>query len=108
MYGGDMNTKKRAAKHVGFGIQRDIVGEEAVLLLRISNPRRLNVKILGEVLIKYLRGGYKTLIISRSRVTQKKVNLLEFLGRLQATYNDSRLLFLESKLNRETGFRGGF
>lgn len=97
-----MNTKKRASKHVGFGIQKDITEDGAVLLLRISNPRRLNVKILGEVLIKYLRGGYKTLLISKSRAIQEKVSLLEFLGRLQATYNDSRYFVLERKLIRDT------
>ncbi|MEU9259004.1 hypothetical protein AB0D68_11020 [Streptomyces sp. NPDC048212] len=96
-----MNTKKRAARHVGFGIQLDIEGEEAVLLLRISNPRRLNTKVLGEVLIKYFRGGYKTLILSKARGIQEKLSLQDFLGRLQATYNESRLLFLERKLIRD-------
>ncbi|WP_371666009.1 hypothetical protein OG306_33315 [Streptomyces sp. NBC_01241] len=96
-----MNTKKKAAKHVGFGIQKDIIGEEAVLLLRISNPRRLNTKILGEVLVKYFRGGYKTLILSKNRGIQEKLNLLEFLGRLQATYQESRLLNFERKLIRD-------
>lgn len=98
-----MNTKKRASKNVGFGIQRDIDFEngEAVLLLRISNPRRLNAKILGEVLIKYFRGGYKTLILSKARGIQEKLSLLDFLGRLQATYNESRLFFLERKLIRD-------
>lgn len=96
-----MNTKKRASRHVGFGIQLDIEGEEAVLLLRISNPRRLNTKVLGEVLIKYFRGGYKTLILSKARGIQEKLSLQDFLGRLQATYNESRLLFLERKLIRD-------
>ncbi|MEU5166821.1 hypothetical protein [Streptomyces mutomycini] len=105
-----MNTKKKATQHVGFGIQKDIDFEEgeAVLLLRISNPRRLNVKILGEVLMKYFRGGYKTLILSKARGIQEKLSLLDFLGRLQATYQESRLLNFERKLIRDSGLRGGF
>jgi hypothetical protein len=96
-----MNTTKRAARPVGFGIQKDIIGEEAVVLLRISNPRRLNTKILGEVLVKYFRGGYKTLILSKARGIQEELSLLEFLGRLQATYQESRLLSFERKLIRD-------
>lgn len=99
-----MNTKKRASKNIGFGIQKDIDFEagEAVLLLRISNPRRLNVKVLGEVLVRYFRGGYKTLILSMQKGIQEKLDLLTFLGRLQATYNSSRYIFLERNLIRDT------
>lgn len=98
-----MNTKKRASKNVGFGIQKDIDFEagEAILLLRISNPRRLNTKILGEVLVKYFRGGYKTLILSKAKGIQEKMSLLEFLGRLQATYQESRYLSFERRLIRD-------
>ncbi|MEU0952820.1 hypothetical protein ABZ353_10825 [Streptomyces niveus] len=101
-----MKKNKKASQSVGFGIQKDILGEEAVLYLRVANPRRLNARILGEVLVKYLRGGYRTLIISKGKGIQETVSLLDFLGRLQATFNESRCVFLESKLIRESGFRG--
>jgi hypothetical protein len=98
-----MNTKKRASRNVGFGVQKGIDFEagEAVLLLRISNPRRLNTKILIDVLVKYFRGGYKTLILSMNRAVQERLDLLEFLNRLQAVYNESRYLPLERKLIRD-------
>lgn len=96
----DMNGTKRN-QSTGFGLQRDITEDGAVIYLRITNKRRLNVKLLGEVLLRYLEGGYKTLILDQGRFSRKKVNLVEFLGRLQASYNESRLIFLERRLIRD-------
>lgn len=97
-------NKKRTNGSNGFGLQKDIAGGEAVVYLRITNPRRLNVKTLGEVLISYLRGGYNTLVLDQGKSGRKKVSLLEFLGRLQATYNESRYHRLEAKLNRDMAY----
>jgi len=95
-----MNTNKNSKRSSnGFGLQRDITSDGAILYLRITNPRRLNSKLLGEVLMKYLRGGYRTLIIDQGRQGRVKMALAEFLGRLQAAYTESRLIFLERKLH---------
>ena len=97
----DMNTNKRTKTSNGFGLQKDITEEGAVIYLRITNHRRLDVKTLGEVLMKFFRGGYKTLVLDQGRNSRAKMNLVEFLGRLQATYNESRLFLLERKLFRD-------
>jgi len=91
-----MRTNKRTN---GFGLQRDITSDGAVLYLRITNPRRLNIKLLGEVLLKHLQGGYRTLILDQGQQCRAKMSLVEFLGRLAAAYNESRYLFLERKLH---------
>lgn len=98
-----MNTNKRTSN--GFGLQKDITSEGAVIYLRITNPRRLNVKTLGETLMKFLQGGYKTLVLDQGKFSRKKMSLVEFLGRLQATYNESRLFLLERKLFRDMNVR---
>ncbi|MFJ3084390.1 hypothetical protein ACIPJG_32185 [Streptomyces halstedii] len=100
-----MNKRTKKTTN-GFGLQVDIENEEAVLQVRISNPRRLNIRVLGETLMKFFRGGYKTVVLSRSQGVTQKVSLLEFLGRLQALYQDSRLFSLETRLLREGGLRG--
>jgi hypothetical protein len=82
---------------VGFGLQRDITDDGAVILLRITSPRRLNTKLLGQVLLRYLQGGYATLILDQGGQV-KKMGLLEFLGQLQATYTESQLFLLERRL----------
>lgn len=97
-----MNTNKRTKASNGFGLQKDITTEGAVILLRITNPRRLNVKVLGEVLMKFFQGGYKTLVLDQGRYSRVTMSLVEFLGRLQATYNESRLFLLERNLLRDT------
>lgn len=97
-----MNTNKKAKKSsTGFGLQRDITADGAVIHLRITNPRRLDVKLLGEVLLRYLQGGYETLILDQGRFTRQKMKLVEFLGRLQATYNEVRYRGLERRLIRD-------
>lgn len=93
-----MNKNKSSKKSNGFGIQKDITADGAVILLRITSPRRLNVKVLGEVLMKFLQGGYKTLVLDQGRNSRVRMSLIEFLGRLQATYNESRWFSLERKL----------
>lgn len=97
-------NKGTRSKSVGFGLQRDITEEGAVILLRITNPRRLDVKALGEILIRYLRGGYQTLVLDQGKPGKRKMSLLEFLGKLQASYNESRYLGLERKLKRDTRY----
>jgi hypothetical protein len=99
-----MNMKAKS-KSNGFGLQRDITADGAVIYLRITSPRRLNVKLLGEVLLRYLQGGYKTLVLDQGVTSRKKMGLLEFLGQLQAAFNESRLLFLERKLIRDPSVR---
>jgi hypothetical protein len=96
-----MRTNK---KSVGFGLQKDITTEGAVLYLRITNPRRLDTKTLGEVLIRYFQGGYKTLVLDQGKFSRVKMSLVEFLGRLQATHNESRLFSLERRLIRDVRF----
>lgn len=96
----NMNSTQ-SKKLNGFGIQRDITEDGAILYLRITDPRRLNVKVLGEVLIRYLQGGYKTLVLDQGKYSRKRLSLLEFLGRLQATYTESRLFSLERRLKRD-------
>lgn len=91
----------KRSKSNGFGIQRDITEDGAVLYLRITNPRRLNTETLGKVLVSYLQGGFKTLILDQGKHSRVKMSLLEFLGRLQSAYIEGRLLFLERKLIRE-------
>jgi hypothetical protein len=95
-----MNTMSSKQSN-GFGIQRDITADGAVIYLRITNPRRLNTETLGKVLVSYLQGGFKTLILDQGKHSRVKMGLLEFLGRLQSTYNESRYIFLERKLIRE-------
>jgi hypothetical protein len=95
-----MKTNKRT-NPTGFGIQRDITDDGAVLYLRITNPRRLNTKSLGEVLVRYLQGGFETLILDQGPFKRQKMKLVEFLGRLQASFNEGQLLFFERKLNRD-------
>src|SRR5690606_6709565 len=95
---GDMNKGTKNKKSNGFGIQADIVNWESTLFLRITNPRRLNVKALGETLMKFLRGGYKSLVLDQGKGLRERVSLLEFLGRLQAAYIEGQCLFLERKL----------
>jgi len=86
------------SKSNGFGIQRGITDEGAILYLRITNPRRLNIKVLGEVLLRYLQGGYQTIVLDQGPNLRKRMRLVEFLGRLQATFNERQLIFLERKL----------
>lgn len=95
-----MSETKRKASN-GFGIQRDITSDGAVIYLRITNSRRLNTETLGKVLLSYLQGGYQTLILDQGKGVRMKLRLVEFLGRLQATFNESRLLFLERKCIRD-------
>jgi hypothetical protein len=99
-----MNTKKQNTSN-GFGIQRDITADGAVIYLRITNPRRLNAETLGKVLLSYFQGGFKTLVLDQGKTSRVKMSLLEFLGRLQSMYNESRLLFLERKLIRDPSVR---
>jgi len=89
------------SKSNGFGIQRDITDEGAILYLRITNPRRLKVKVLGEILLRYLQGGYQTVVLDQGKSLRKKMPLVEFLGRLQAAFNEQQLIFLERRLNRD-------
>ena len=102
------NKGSNKTKPVGFGLQLDIVGGEAVLLVRIPNAHRLNSKVLTEVLIKYFRGGYKKLILSTKRGVEKELNLREFLGQLQSTSDESRLMALETSIRRRTASPGLF
>jgi hypothetical protein len=99
-----MNGTKRNQSN-GFGLQRDITEDGAVIYLRITNPRRLNTKVLGEVLLRYLQGGYATLVLDQGKYSRQKMKLVDFLGRLQATFIESQSLFLERKLNRDLGVR---
>ncbi|BET51800.1 hypothetical protein RGQ21_67820 [Kitasatospora aureofaciens] len=85
----------------GFGLQKDITEDGAVILLRITNPRRLNTETLGKTLMHLFQGGYKTLILDQGKGGRVKMSLLEFLGRLQATFTESRYFFLESRLSRD-------
>lgn len=104
-----MKTKKSGKKQsVGFGLQLDIWGEEAVLLVRVPNPRRLNSEILSQVLIKYLRGGYETLFLSMSRGVEKELNLRDFLNQLQATSDESKFMRLETSIRRRAAAPGLF
>ncbi|MEU0159001.1 hypothetical protein ABZ154_09200 [Streptomyces sp. NPDC006261] len=104
-----MKTKKNSKKQgVGFGLQLDIQGGEGVLLVRVPNPRRLDAKVLTQVLIKYLRGGYKTLVLSMSRGVQKELDLRNFLSQLQATADESKFLHLETSIRRRTAAPGLF
>ncbi|MGC9439284.1 hypothetical protein [Streptomyces sp. WG5] len=96
-----MNTNKRTKTSNGFGLQKDITEDGAVILLRITNPRRLNVETLGKTLMHFFQGGFKTLVLDQGKTGKVKLSLLEFLGRLQSTFNESRLFFLESKLFRD-------
>ncbi|MFD5308288.1 hypothetical protein [Streptomyces ardesiacus] len=90
--------KNHTTRSNGFGIQKDIFGEEAVILLRITNPRRLNTESLGKTLMKFLQGGYKTLVLDQGRQGRVKMTLIEFLGRLQATFEESRYWAVERRL----------
>lgn len=103
-----MKTKRSSGKGKGFGLQMDIEGLEAVVLVRVTSPRRLDVKALGETLMKFLRGGYKTLVLSTPQGARKKMDLLEFLGQLQATFTESRYRSLESGIRRQTASPGLF
>ena len=96
---GDMKTNKRTkSKSYGFGLQKDITSEGAILYLRITNSRRLDMKTLGETLLRFLQGGYKTLVLDQGRFARQRIGILEFLGRLQAAYIEGQCLFLERKL----------
>src|SRR5690606_37391381 len=97
-----MNGPRRN-KSNWFGIQRDITDEGAILYLRITNPRRLNVKALGEILLRYLQGGYQTVVLDQGKNFRKKMPLVEFLSRLQAAFNEQQLIFLERRLKRDRG-----
>jgi hypothetical protein len=100
MHTGDMN-KGTKNKNNGFGIQRDITADGATIHLRITNPRRLNVELLGNILLRYLQGGYETMILDQGRGARKKMKLVEFLGQLQVVFNETRLRLLERKLVRD-------
>lgn len=97
------NSSKRKPAN-GFGLQKDITSDGAVILLRITNPRRLNTEALGKTLVKFLQGGYKTLVLDQGKAGRVKMSLLDFLGRLQATFTESRLFFLERELRHGTRF----
>ncbi|MCX4554118.1 hypothetical protein [Streptomyces sp. NBC_01500] len=89
--------------NVGFGLQMDIQGNEAVVLLRITSPRSLNVKKLGEVLVRFLTGGYKTLILDQGKVGKAKLKLLDFLGQLQSMMQNKRFLQCEKLIRGHYG-----
>lgn len=91
---------------MGFGMQRDIADGEAVLLLRITTPRNLNVKALGEILVRYLAGGYRTLVLDQGPARKEKLNLLEFLGQLQVLFVNKTDLLLEKLIRESGGVRG--
>lgn len=88
----------------GFGIQREIEADGAILYLRVTNPRRLNIESLGKVLVKYLTGGYKTVVLDQGRGNRKRLSLLNFLGRLQATANDSKYRKVERRIKTGVSF----
>jgi hypothetical protein len=90
--------KKHTSRSNGFGLQKDIFKGEAVVHLRITNPRRLNTETLGKTLMHFFSGGYRTLILDQGNRGRVKMSMLEFLGRLQSAFIESRLLFLERKL----------
>ncbi|MEU0912159.1 hypothetical protein [Streptomyces althioticus] len=96
-----MKKNKRSNGSNGFGLQKEITGDGAVILLRITNPRRLNVESLGKTLMKFFQGGYKTLILDQGKSGRVKLSLLEFLGRLEATFREGRLFSLERKLRSD-------
>ncbi|MGW0930677.1 hypothetical protein [Streptomyces sp. NPDC002644] len=97
-------SKVRKNQPVGFGIQRGLSLEDgAILFLRITEPRRLRTQTLGEVLMHYFKGGYETLILDQGNGMVKKLNLLDFLGMLQAAYTTGRLLMAEKLLRRGYG-----
>jgi hypothetical protein len=93
-----MNRTQNRHKSNGFGLQKDITTDGAVILLRITNPRRLNTETLGKTLMHFFQGGYKTLILDQGRAGRVKMSLLEFLGRLQSTFTESKYLFFERQL----------
>jgi hypothetical protein len=88
----------------GFGLQRDITSEGAVLYLRITNPRRLNSELLFGILKRHFMGGYNVLIVDQGRGRQKKVNFHDFLTSLKNAMEESQLIFLERRLTRDARF----
>lgn len=95
-----MNKHKNyTTRSNGFGLQKDIFEGEAVIHLRITNPRRLNTESLGKTLMKFFQGGYKTLVLDQGRRGRVKMTLLEFLGRLQATFTESQYRRIERSLS---------
>ncbi|MFD5069163.1 hypothetical protein ACFWNC_14710 [Streptomyces sp. NPDC058369] len=98
-----MNKRaKRTNKNTGFGLQKGLSLEDgALVFLRITNSRRLNMEALGKTLSYLFKGGFQTLILDQGKGLVKKMNLLEFLGMLQASFIQKRLLFLESKCSRD-------
>lgn len=95
------NTKNKGS---GFGLQKGLNLEDgALIFLRITNPRRLDMSTLGKTLMYLFKGGFKTLMLDQGKGLVKKMNLLEFLGMLQAAFTQKRFLFLESKLTSDVG-----
>lgn len=90
--------KNHTNKSRGFGIQMDITEDGAVVLLHIVNPRRLNTESLGRTLMKFFQGGYKTIHVSTGKGGAVKMDLLSFIGRLAATYQESRYRAVERRV----------
>lgn len=95
------NNQHKRKRSYGFGLQRDIKDGEAILYLRITNPRRMNIELLGKLLLKYMNGGYRTLVLDQGSGMRKRMNILDFLGRLQAAYIEQRCIFLERRLRSD-------
>jgi hypothetical protein len=95
-----MNTKTKRNSN-GFGIQRDITEDGAVIYLRITNPRRLNTGLLWSILRRHFAGGYNVLILDQGNGLRKRLSFAEFLAALKSTLEESQLLFLERKLIRD-------
>ena len=95
-----MNTKTKRNSN-GFGIQRGITEDGAVIYLRITNPRRLNTGLLWSILGCHFAGGYNVLILDQGNGLRKSLSFVEFLAALKSALEESQLLFLERKLIRD-------